>query len=157
MNIFKNKVPEHIKVKIFHHQFFGSLVSVFKSKCGMITFKLCKSACPNVGGFINLILCKNNLISVAPEFTDGVKSSCVGVEKSFSLWLNLEAQPDVGSNFSWTKDGVAYQGDVSATALNISNVALGDAGVYNVSASNSVGSDSYSFTLTVTGEFTIIQ
>ena len=77
--------------------------------------------------------------------------------KHFSLWLNLEAQPDVGSNFSWTKDGVAYQGDVSATSLNISNVALGDAGVYNVIASNSLDSDSYSFTLTVTGEFTIMQ
>ena len=103
-----------------------------------------------MGGFINLIHCKNNLISVPPEFTDGINSSCVGVGKSFSLLLNLEAQPDVGSNFSWTKDGVAYQGDVSATSLYISNVSLGDAGVYNVTASNFLGSDPYSFTLTVT-------
>ena len=77
--------------------------------------------------------------------------------KRFSRRLNLEAQPDVGSNFSWTKDGVAYQGDVSATSLNISNVSLRDAGVYNVTASNSLDSDSYSFTLTITGEFTIMQ
>ena len=119
----------------------------------LITFMLCKSACPTVGGFINLILYKNNLNSVAPEFTDGVKSFCVGVGNSFSLRLNLEAQPDAGSNFSWTKDGVAYQGNVSANSLNISNVALGDAGVYNVIASNSLGSDSHSFTLTITREY----
>ena len=55
----------------------------------------------------------------------------------------------MGSNFSWTKDGVAYQGDVSATSLNISNVSLGDAGVYNVTAINFLGSGSYVFTLSV--------
>ena len=55
-------------------------------------------------------------------------------------------------DISWTKDGVAYQGDVSATSLNISNVSLSDAGVYNVTASNFLDSDSYSFDLIVTSE-----
>ena len=95
---------------------------------------------------------KTKFSSVSPEFTDRLNSSCVEEGKNLSLQLNLEAQPDVGSNFSWTKDGAPYQGDVSATSLNISNVTLEDAGVYNVTASNFLESDSYPFTLSITRE-----
>ena len=105
----------------------------------------------------NILKLKYNLfllILVSPKFTDGLNSSCLGEGENLSLLLNIEAQPAVES-FSWTKDGVAYQGDVSATSLNISNVSLG-AGAYNVTASNFLGSDSYVFTLSVISKLWVI-
>lgn len=88
---------------------------------------------------------------VPPDYTNSLNSSCVIEGDDFSLTLNLEAQPVVDT-YSWTKDGAPYQGDISATSINISNVALENAGVYNVISSNFLGSDSYSFTLSVTRE-----
>ena len=69
---------------------------------------------------------------------------------SFSRTLTLEANPNVGDNFTWTRDGMDYTENVTATSIYIPKVTFDDAGEYTVTATNTIGSTFASFTLTVT-------
>ena len=68
----------------------------------------------------------------------------------FSQTLTLEANPDVGDNFTWTRDGMDYTENVTAKSIYIPKVTFDDAGEYTVTATNTIGSANALFTLTVT-------
>lgn len=74
---------------------------------------------------------------------------------SVSVTFNLEAEPNMGDNFNyiWTKNGKPLTGSsgtmLTATSITIASADCSDNGVYNVTATNQVGSDSISFRLTV--------
>ena len=59
--------------------------------------------------------------------------------------LSLEANPDVGNNFTWTRNGMVYTGNVSATSIYIPVFTKDDAGIYTVTATNILGSAIASF------------
>lgn len=101
---------------------------------------------------MNLLFFFFLLSSVPPNYTDVFDTREVIKGENFLLLLNLEARPAVTA-FNFTKDGVPYSGDISPTRLNISDVSRADAGVYNVTASNTLGSASFAFTLIVFCEF----
>ena len=68
----------------------------------------------------------------------------------FSRTLSLEANPEVGENFTWTRDEMDYTENVTATSIYIPKVTFNDTGEYTVTATNTIGSANASFTLTVT-------
>ena len=62
----------------------------------------------------------------------------------FSRSLTLEANPNV--NFtSWTRNGIVYTGNVSATSIHIPVFTKDDTGIYTVTAKNFLGSAIASF------------
>ena len=63
----------------------------------------------------------------------------------FSRSLSLEANPDVTNNFTWTRNGMVYTGNVSATSIYIPVFTKVDAGLYTVTARNVLGSAIASF------------
>ena len=87
---------------------------------------------------------------VAPRYTGGLSDGVVYLGSPFSRALTLEANPGVGDNFNWTKDGAPYIGNVNATSIYIPETNLNDAGTYTVTAGNFLNTATASFTLNVT-------
>ena len=87
---------------------------------------------------------------VAPRYTGGLNDEVVYLGSPFSRTLTLKANPGVGDNFNWTKDGAPYDGNVNATSINIPESNLSDAGTYTVTAGNFLNTTTASFTLEVT-------
>ena len=75
---------------------------------------------------------------------------------SLNNTFSLDAQPKMGDTFTytWTKDKVQFTNSgsnvaVMATSISITSATCSDNGLYNVTATNPLGSDSVSFRLTV--------
>ena len=87
---------------------------------------------------------------VSPNYTAGFADEKVELGMPFSRNFTLEANPDVGDNFTWTRNGMAYSEDVTATSIFIDSTTVADAGTYTVIAGNTIGSTMASFTLKIT-------
>ena len=68
---------------------------------------------------------------------------------SFLLNLTLENPSGSTYNFSWTKDGMLYERNVTGTSIFIPMTNLSDAGIYNVTAKSNSSSASAFFILTI--------
>ena len=94
-------------------------------------------------------------IIVAPNYTNSTGNQEINKGDAFSLALNLDANPNMGDNFTytWTKDGVQFTSGsnvaVTATSISIASAVCSDNGLYDVTATNPLGSDSVSFRLAV--------
>ena len=95
------------------------------------------------------------LFLVPPNYINSTGDQEISIGNGFSVIFNLEAQPIMGDNFTytWTKNGVPFTSSsnvaITATSLSITSAECSDNGLYSVTATNPLGSDSVSFRLTV--------
>ena len=89
---------------------------------------------------------------VAPNYTNVPADQEVNKTSSLALNFQLEAQGD-NFTYNWTKNGVQFISNINVTvtaaSISITSADCSDNGLYSVTATNHLGSDSVSFRLVV--------
>ena len=73
----------------------------------------------------------------------------VNIGHPFYFKLTLENPTGTPYNFSWTKNKMHYQKNVTGTSIYIPMTNLNDTGIYNLTATSNSNSTSASFTLMI--------